>query len=131
MTLTTEQVHELTEAQKPCALDPESWFPDQGGSAAIARRWCAQCPVSTLCLEYTMTTERGWNRDRRHGVVAGLTGFERWRLAKQQGEEIMPTIDDDDIADERAYKDYLDTLEDDDEDEDDYPGVSLREMDLL
>ena len=38
-----------------CAeVDPELFFPDKGGSTAIAKSICRTCPVVDECLEYAM-----------------------------------------------------------------------------
>ena len=51
--------------------DPESFFPDKGGSASDARRVCVQCPVRKQCLQWALDT------DERYGVYGGLTERER------------------------------------------------------
>ncbi|MGW1498977.1 WhiB family transcriptional regulator [Streptomyces mirabilis] len=39
-----------------------------------------RCPVRTACLAHVKETEKGTSHKVRDGVVAGLTGSERWRL---------------------------------------------------
>ncbi|MET7776271.1 WhiB family transcriptional regulator [Streptomyces mirabilis] len=39
-----------------------------------------RCPVRTACLARVKETEQGTSPKDRDGVVAGLTGSERWRL---------------------------------------------------
>lgn len=46
-----------------------------------ARLICAvRCPARAQCLAQVKRLEGGTNKDRRDGVVAGLTAHERWRL---------------------------------------------------
>ncbi|MEU7403839.1 WhiB family transcriptional regulator [Streptomyces sp. NPDC044948] len=46
-----------------------------------ARLVCvARCPVRSECLASVKATERGEHHEYRDGVVAALTGHERWRL---------------------------------------------------
>jgi len=46
-----------------------------------ARITCVvRCPVRAQCLAHVQDLEHGLSKDRRDGVVAGLTGHERWRL---------------------------------------------------
>ncbi|MFF9238428.1 WhiB family transcriptional regulator [Streptomyces sp. NPDC014776] len=59
--------------------DPDLFFnPD---TEHEARTICvARCPVRLQCLAAVKAAEQGLHRDDRDGVVAGLTGNERWRL---------------------------------------------------
>lgn len=47
-----------------------------------AKAVCARCPVIDACLADILEVEKGWGATRREGVYAGLTGEERWELAK-------------------------------------------------
>jgi WhiB family transcriptional regulator, redox-sensing transcriptional regulator len=67
--------------------DPELFFQFGDGAYTAARRVCAGCPVRTECLGKAMAEEspeegesQESNRERRHGIRAGLTAHERWRL---------------------------------------------------
>jgi WhiB family redox-sensing transcriptional regulator len=61
-------------------MDPELWFPEQGGSGAEARRICAQCPVRRECLDYAVTQP-----EVLKGVWGGLTEHERRQSRRQLG----------------------------------------------
>jgi WhiB family transcriptional regulator, redox-sensing transcriptional regulator len=58
-----------------CAeTDPETFFPDRGGSTREAKRICTGCEVRAECLEYALAN------DERFGVWGGLSEQERRRL---------------------------------------------------
>jgi WhiB family transcriptional regulator, redox-sensing transcriptional regulator len=61
-----------------CAqTDPESFFPEKGGSTREAKRVCTGCEVRGECLEYALA------HDERFGIWGGLSERERRRLKKQ------------------------------------------------
>lgn len=61
-----------------CAqTDPESFFPDKGGSTREAKELCALCPVQPECLEFAVA------HDERFGVWGGLSERDRRRLARR------------------------------------------------
>ncbi|WP_329214928.1 WhiB family transcriptional regulator [Streptomyces sp. NBC_01485] len=52
-----------------------------------------RCPVRAQCLAHVQSIEHGLSKDRRDGVVAGLTGHERWRLdATAVGHSTHPAL---------------------------------------
>lgn len=53
--------------------DPETFFPEKGGSTREAKRICAQCEVRVECLEYALAN------DERFGIWGGLSERERRR----------------------------------------------------
>jgi WhiB family redox-sensing transcriptional regulator len=57
--------------------DPESWFPEKGGSVAYAKRICRRCPVRAECLAWALT------HDERHGIWGGLSEAERRKLKQR------------------------------------------------
>jgi WhiB family redox-sensing transcriptional regulator len=58
-----------------CAyIDPDLWFPSQGGLGAAARRICGQCPVRAECLEDALS------HHDMYGIWGGLSYKERLRL---------------------------------------------------
>jgi WhiB family transcriptional regulator, redox-sensing transcriptional regulator len=60
-----------------CAqTDPESFFPEKGGSTREAKRVCTGCEVRSECLEYALA------HDERFGIWGGLSERERRRLKK-------------------------------------------------
>ncbi|HEX7354320.1 MAG TPA: WhiB family transcriptional regulator [Mycobacteriales bacterium] len=60
-----------------CAqTDPESFFPEKGGSTREAKRVCTSCEVSAECLEYALA------HDERFGIWGGLSERERRRLRR-------------------------------------------------
>jgi WhiB family redox-sensing transcriptional regulator len=61
-----------------CAqTDPESFFPEKGGSTREAKSICATCPVAAECLDYAL------DNDERFGIWGGLSERERRKLKKQ------------------------------------------------
>jgi WhiB family redox-sensing transcriptional regulator len=48
---------------------------------AVAKRYCARCPVREECLEYAMAT------GETHGIWGGLNEMERRRLARHRAGE--------------------------------------------
>jgi len=60
-----------------CAqTDPESFFPEKGGSTREAKKVCLGCDVRADCLEYALFN------DERFGIWGGLSERERRRLKK-------------------------------------------------
>ena len=60
-----------------CAqTDPESFFPEKGGSTREAKKVCTGCDVRPECLEYALA------HDERFGIWGGLSERERRRLKK-------------------------------------------------
>lgn len=60
-----------------CAqTDPESFFPEKGGSTREAKRICTGCEVRDACLEYSLA------HDERFGIWGGLSERERRRLKR-------------------------------------------------
>ncbi|MFD4740570.1 WhiB family transcriptional regulator [Streptomyces virginiae] len=58
-----------------CAqTDPAEFFPDKGGSTAVAKRICFTCPVRRDCLDYALTN------GEQHGIWGGTSERERRRL---------------------------------------------------
>ena len=61
-----------------CAqTDPESFFPEKGGSTREAKRVCTTCDVKSECLEYALA------HDERFGIWGGLSERERRKLKKR------------------------------------------------
>lgn len=56
--------------------EPETFFPDKGGSVREAKRLCAACPVRRDCLAYAL------EHDERHGVWGGFSERERRKLRR-------------------------------------------------
>lgn len=60
-----------------CAeTDPESFFPEKGGSTREAKKVCMACEVRIECLDYAL------ENDERFGIWGGLSERERRRLKK-------------------------------------------------
>jgi len=55
------------------------FFPDKGQPATQARRFCADCPVKTQCIEYAVVN------NLRDGVWGGTTPMERRTMRRQRG----------------------------------------------
>ncbi len=63
-----------------CAqTDPESFFPEKGGSTREAKKVCLGCDVRPECLEYALYN------DERFGIWGGLSERERRRVKKFAG----------------------------------------------
>jgi hypothetical protein len=62
--------------------DPDLWFSHQHRGEAIAI--CQSCPVREECLDAALVREAGVPKTYREGIVAGLSGPQRWRLARQR-----------------------------------------------
>lgn len=56
--------------------DPETWFPEKGGSTRQAKAICAACPARAACLQHALTHPD----DGRFGIWGGLSERERRRL---------------------------------------------------
>jgi len=64
---------------------PSAWF--DRSKAERAKVICGFCPVRDDCLAAALVREQGLPKSQRHGIVAGLTGGERWQLARKQDQE--------------------------------------------
>jgi WhiB family redox-sensing transcriptional regulator len=63
-----------------CAqTDPESFFPEKGGSTREAKKICLNCEVKADCLSYALAN------DERFGIWGGLSERERRRLKRAAG----------------------------------------------
>jgi Transcription factor WhiB len=66
--------------------DPDLFFTAAEGVRDRARRVCAGCWVQLECFTLAMTVEADLgetpesNLKQRHGMYAGLTGYQRWTL---------------------------------------------------
>lgn len=60
-----------------CAqTDPDSFFPEKGGSTESAKRTCLGCDVKVECLAYAL------ENNERFGVWGGLSEAERRQLKR-------------------------------------------------
>jgi WhiB family redox-sensing transcriptional regulator len=65
-------------------VDPESFFPEKGGSTRDAKSIClgrkgeGECEVRERCLRYAL------DNDERFGIWGGLSERERRKLRKQR-----------------------------------------------
>jgi WhiB family transcriptional regulator, redox-sensing transcriptional regulator len=63
-----------------CAqTDPESFFPEKGGSTREAKKICLNCEVKADCLSCALA------HDERFGIWGGLSERERRRLKRAAG----------------------------------------------
>jgi WhiB family redox-sensing transcriptional regulator len=66
------------QADALCAqTDPESFFPEKGGSTREAKKICTSCEVRGECLEYALSN------DERFGIWGGLSERERRKLRRR------------------------------------------------
>lgn len=77
--LETEVEGQLSwQADALCAqTDPESFFPEKGGSTRDAKKICTSCEVRSECLEYALAN------DERFGIWGGLSERERRKLRRR------------------------------------------------
>ena len=70
-----------------CAqTDPESFFPEKGGSTREAKKVCLACEVRSECLEYALA------HDERFGIWGGLSERERRRLKRPRSDRPRPRV---------------------------------------
>ncbi len=74
--LAVEQDLGWMEQAKCLDADPETFFPEKGGSTREAKRICNACDVREECLEYALAN------DERFGIWGGLSERERRRLKR-------------------------------------------------
>ncbi|RBP98106.1 WhiB family transcriptional regulator [Bifidobacterium aemilianum] len=66
-----------------CAqTDPESFFPEKGGSTRDAKQVCAECEVREECLIWAV------DHDERFGIWGGMSERERRRYKKEHKRQI-------------------------------------------
>ena len=56
--------------------DPDTFFPEKGGSTREAKRICVDCEVRVECLEYALAN------DERFGIWGGMSERERRKLKR-------------------------------------------------
>jgi WhiB family redox-sensing transcriptional regulator len=56
--------------------EPDTFFPEKGGSTREAKRICTGCPVRDECLEFALSN------DERFGIWGGLSERERRKLKR-------------------------------------------------
>jgi len=56
--------------------EPDTFFPEKGGSTREAKRICALCDVRAQCLDYAL------DNDERFGIWGGLSERERRKLKR-------------------------------------------------
>lgn len=62
-----------------CAqVDPELFFPEEGGSTREAKQVCAACEVRAECLQWAM------DNNERFGIHGGLSVKERDRIRRDR-----------------------------------------------
>jgi WhiB family redox-sensing transcriptional regulator len=64
-------------------LSPTIFFPSDGSGVEVARRYCAQCPVTAQCLEFALENHID------HGVWGGASERERRRIARSRRAQSM------------------------------------------
>lgn len=72
-------------------LDPDIFFPGQGGDFREAQRICQNCPVRLPCLEYGVTTTVGDAKILVTGIWGGKTERQRiWIRRQRRGKQRSP-----------------------------------------
>lgn len=65
-----------------CAqTDPESFFPEKGGSSRDAKATCLACPVRSFCLEWAL------EHKERFGIWGGLSERQRCVIEKARKQD--------------------------------------------
>ncbi len=72
-----EEISDWQERALCAQTDPESFFPEKGGSTREAKKICTGCEVRAECLEYALA------HDERFGIWGGLSERERRKLRKR------------------------------------------------
>ena len=73
-----------------CAqTDPETFFPEKGGSTRDAKKVCGACQVREECLEYALLT------GQHFGIWGGLSERERGRLSAR-GKRVLAVTEQND-----------------------------------
>jgi WhiB family redox-sensing transcriptional regulator len=67
--------------------DPESFFPEKGGSTREAKKVCMGCEVRAECLVYAL------DNDERHGIWGGMSERERRALGKRRCGDCKATVE--------------------------------------
>lgn len=67
---------EWVEDAKCLQAEPDTFFPEKGGSTRESKRICAMCTVSSECLEYAL------ENDERFGIWGGKSERERRKLKR-------------------------------------------------
>jgi WhiB family redox-sensing transcriptional regulator len=57
--------------------DPEEFFPEKGGTTALAKKICRSCPVTAQCLDYALT------HNEQFGIWGGRSPAERGVLLEE------------------------------------------------
>ncbi|MFD7884044.1 WhiB family transcriptional regulator [Streptomyces bauhiniae] len=71
------------EPQSACRnTDPDVFFSQR--TVGLAKQTCEGCPVRLECLEATLVREADVPKTLRIGIVAALTGAQRWEITKQR-----------------------------------------------
>lgn len=71
------------ELQAACRWrEPDIFFSSK--SVGLARQICRGCPVRMECLESALVREDGIGKGLRTGIVAGITGAQRWAIEQQR-----------------------------------------------
>lgn len=65
-----------TDDEALCRSEPDSFFPEKGGSTRKAKAVCRGCPLAVPCLEYAI------DHGERFGVWGGLSERERRRMRR-------------------------------------------------
>jgi WhiB family transcriptional regulator, redox-sensing transcriptional regulator len=80
-----------TDSARCAEVGPEAFFLEDSDNKLMlagqanalynqAKRVCADCPVSRLCLDEALALEHGADSQYRHGVWGGLSPRERYVL---------------------------------------------------
>lgn len=67
-------------------LPPAMFFPSDGLGVQAAQRICAECPVSSECLEYALAHRID------HGVWGGCSERERRRILRRRRLEVVVPV---------------------------------------
>jgi Transcription factor WhiB len=62
-------------------VDPSWWYTANSTLRETARILCAECPLAQVCLDRALAHEGAAPIRYRHGIWAGTSPAQRWRIA--------------------------------------------------
>lgn len=86
-------VYEPSEPRPLCTadwVDASWWYTANSALRQTARLLCAECPLAQGCLDRALAHEGTTPIRYRHGIWAGTTPVQRWRIATGRAERPTP-----------------------------------------
>jgi hypothetical protein len=95
--------HKPSEPRPLCTadwVDASWWYTANSALRETARLLCAECPLAQACLDRALAHEGTTPIRYRHGIWAGTTPVQRWRIATGRAERPTPQGADSRLANE-------------------------------